>query len=269
MNLINSHRTTNHALQPPSPCNQTPYHPPSLTHRTLALNPHHPNLITYRHPCLTLDLHSASATRTPTFTFPLEKPPREQPPQGEPIILLNCTNPFSTCLHVKAWLLDQHTDPAYSAPGILRMDYLELEKIDRARQGWVIVAPQVAPLDAGEFKHEAGPAGGQRQHAAAELRVSVLAVLVKGDQRVRWFYSLHPISSLLARLDEHGLVRDPEWLTPTSPVGKERERYGRIFAFVREAFGNAIRVEESADFVGKTVVSLSPSIFSGHGWRSD
>lgn len=210
----------------------------------MTITPLHPNLISYN--LTPPDLHSARATNTPTFGFPsLED-------QTSPLAILACANPLATCLHTKSWLLRQHEDPAKSAPGILRMDYLELEQIESGREGWLLVTPTAAKLEAGEWSGDG---------EADTSRVSVMAVFVKGDPRVRWFYTLLPISPLLEELDEQGLVELRRVLEPTAGTSQSRIKFKRLHTFIRQCFPTAIKIPESSDFLAAQQISdFCPSI---------
>ena len=212
--------------------------------------PSYPNLVTYDR--TKIDLQSDSATRTPNFIFRSPEDPSDGRSSSPPIILLDCRNPFATCLHIKSWLLEKHSIPAYSAPGILRMDHQELDKIDLTREGWMIVSPDAATLDPSgwvDINNEGG----------VILSVSIIAILVKSDPRIRWFYTLFPISSLLARLDEV----DDNLITPRVVLEHDRSsyKYTRMRSFVREEFTAAIRMPDSPDWVNAQKLSdFCPSI---------
>lgn len=200
----------------------------------MASTPGHLNLITYN--LTPPDLNSASATKTPAFTFP--------DPEN-PLILLSTANALAVCMHIKSWLLRQHDEPAYSSPGILRMEYLALEKIERGNEGWVLFAPEIAKLENKGAKEEG-------------LRVSIVAVLIKGDSRVRWFYTLPPPVRLLEHLDYHKLIRLRDVL---EPADASQQRFRRLHVWLRECFARAIKFPDSPDWLHAQGISdFCPSI---------
>lgn len=177
------------------------------------------------------DPNSAIQTQTPKFVFPER--------YVNPIHLFSTHNPASVCIHTKDWLFKCFDNGAYGAAGIVRMEGTKLEEIDgTGSEGWVLMAEDVACLS-----KKGGPP------------VSVLAVLVPGCQRVRWFYTVLSLGSLLQRFDTHGLLT----LRRSFQAGTPRHR--RFFVFLREEFAAATSVPHSADFVNaETMTDCCPEI---------
>lgn len=142
------------------------------------------------------------------------------------------------------------------------MEYLELEKVVRERDGWVVVAPGVAGLgDAGKWMWGTGEEVEESERGNG-LRVSIVAVLVKGDGRVRWFYTLFPVSKLLEYLDERDLVEVQSVLEP----GRSSYKFSRMHTWIRESFLRAIRVPDSPDWVHAIgITDFCPSILDPEG----
>ena len=96
------------------------------------------------------------------------------------------------------------------------------------KDGWMVLLVGGATV--------VGPPGGEKVPAA------ILAMLVPGDQRVRWFYTVLPIPQLLNRLDANNLIHLHKELAP----GTAEHR--RLFTYLREAFTAATTPPHSQDY---------------------
>lgn len=177
-----------------------------------------------------IDLNSASATRAPTFSFPRSNT------RASPITLLRCSDPRATCIHIKDWLLQSFNNDVYAADGIVRIENQELHllPVDRdgkAKEGWMLLAEDAALMETafGDGK--------------MDMQITIIAVLVPRDPRVRWFYTLLPIAPLLQRLDDLQLIHLHRAWNPGS------HHHKRFSAYIREEFTAAIAIPEAPDFL--------------------
>lgn len=74
-------------------------------------------------------------------------------------------------------------------------------------------------------------------------KVVLIAVLLPREQRVRWFYSLLPIVSLLQILHKHNLLGVSKEFLPATP------RHARFLSYMREAFLAAVDIPHSPDYI--------------------
>ena len=117
---------------------------------------------------------------------------------------------------------------AYAAPGILRVDSQELDQIDLKREAWMIIVPHVASLPTG---------------TTDDPSTSILAVIVQGDPRVRWFYTMQPIAPVLERLASENLIDIRKELAPRTT------KHAMLYTFVREEFTSTITIPHAQDFL--------------------
>ena len=169
-----------------------------------------------------VDLNHKDANLAPTFDFEGKK----QSPNT--IVLLSTAQAAWTCMHVKDWLLQSFGRQELFAPGIVRMESLELHLMPKeakkagGKGGWMLLAKDICC-------HQERP-------------VTVIAVLVPGDQRVRWFYTILPVGPLLTRLDNGNLLSNPKEIQP----GTHRHR--RFTTYIREEFLHAVTIPHSPDY---------------------
>lgn len=93
----------------------------------------------------------------------------------------------------------------------------------------MLVCERIARLD--------GP--GDKERA----EVMIIAILVPGDAKVRWFYSLLPFGTLLRTLQEKDVVRMAKEFT----VGTRGWR--KLFTWVRSEFVTAVTLPHSPDYI--------------------
>lgn len=186
-----------------------------------------------------VDLNSSLANNTPAFTFP---PPARHP---FPLSAYHVHAPLAVCLMLKRWLLNEFKKPENAAPGILRMECQDLHLIPlrspRQREKGTLVL-----LDNAVFI----------QHGEARVAVSVLALFMPHDSKVRWFYcatsSFAPALLELAQKDMvtlRGELRPWKTKNRNENGEKEMERYARLYTFLSQEFSNAIKKPEHADFL--------------------
>lgn len=185
-----------------------------------------------------VNLDSAAATQTPKFIF------SETQSTTSSITVFACKNPPLTCLLIKEWLLDTFSSDDLRAPGIVRMETLELHLLPRqndgqAKQGWLLLCEDAAVLPHGE----------------AELSLTVLAVLVPGHTKVRWFYALPSVAPLLHLLDHRHQIHLLTSLAPPSL------HHARLYTYIRENFLRAVEMPESPDFLtAQSITDYCPNI---------
>lgn len=202
-----------------------------------------------------IDLDSWAQTRVPEFHFPDPPPPECESAQSQtsngvsgmhvdgtheapfpgPITLLHTPNVVSFCVLFKKYLLDVFGWNAYGVEGILRMEKLDLWKLDGVTEGYVLLAEQACtigmPAAMGQTKiwktTKLDQASGQHEEVRMNLYgkkwspATVVAVLVpkkgttvggQGDKfgwekDARFFYCNDsvPITPVLKMLEKTGI----------------------------------------------------------------
>ncbi|KAK5123536.1 hypothetical protein LTR85_002574 [Meristemomyces frigidus] len=167
-----------------------------------------------------IDLNSAAA-KTPNFSF--VKPELHH----TAIHILPCLRPVSTCFEIKRWMVGQFANNSFGLPGILRIEGQNLDSLDKGKAGTLVLLEDAAHLD-GEPRYP----------------VTIMAVLVKGDAGVRWFYNLLPPHTMLNALAQTGVIT-----TKGTVVDCGTEKHRRLFVYLRETFLKAVTIPEHPDYL--------------------
>jgi hypothetical protein len=189
----------------------------------------------------TTQLDSAAATRVPTFTFkPIDN-------LDLPIVAFRCLKPADTCITLKRWLCAQFDRQLDGCEDLLRMESLELDQMQPRVEGTLLLLEGIAHLDV------AGSAG--RGESAVRIEVGIFGLFMPRDDRVRWFYSVIPYSTILAQLGQGGMISiQRSW----EPGGKA---HGRLYTFVREYFPNALNFPHHPDYINaQSITDWAPDV---------
>lgn len=79
----------------------------------------------------------------------------------------------------------------------------------------------------------------------ADLPVSIMAIVVKGDTDLRFLYTLTSVTGLLEKLGYLNYLGD----RAISSVGPRTKKHRRLFSFLKTEFLKAIRLPEHPDYV--------------------
>ena len=100
------------------------------------------------------------------------------------------------------------------------------------KEGWMLLAEDAAFLNGDTL-----------------LPVTIMAIFVPGDRKIRWFYTILKGSLVLKRLDEKNAIElDKSW-NPGSTLHK------RLFTFVREYFTATLKVPDAPDWLNAQQVT--------------
>ncbi|KAK5740542.1 hypothetical protein LTR17_004579 [Elasticomyces elasticus] len=156
-----------------------------------------------------------------------------------PISVYKLTDPRVTCTVITKWL--EFCNNEATAPLTLRLEDQKVNLIDQNKPAHLVVLNEAAHFD-----------GDPRRP------VVVLAVLIKGDNKIRWYYSDHPSEEVLRALDNKKCLVSS---TSTVEVKPGKEKHKRLFVFLRQAFEQAIKIPEHPDFIAAMILTdYSPSI---------
>ena len=181
------------------------------------------------------DPNSASQCQTPRFTFVSTDLYRT------PIRAFRCTYPLLTCLAVKTWLLHQFTQPAYSAPNILRMEAQSLHLLGPRKAGLLLVLRDAC--------HSNGD---------GKLPVTILALLLPHDDRIRWFYTILSTDGVLSHLENELGILEPKSATQYPP---SCPKHKPLYCFLRTTFEKAVSVPHHPDYLAaQAITDYCPSI---------
>lgn len=187
-----------------------------------------------------IDLSSAEATRAPTFTFP----PANR--QNSLISLFHCSKPQLTCLHIKDWLIQSFNNPHLAAPGIVRIERQKLESIADRENAWMLMAEDAAVMHTDFLGKE-----------KSGLPVTILAIILPHDEKIRWFYTILSPSPVLQRLDNHNLIQLARFFNPGS------NHHTRLTTFISSAFTAATAIPHHPDFLAaESITDYSPPILN-------
>ena len=165
-----------------------------------------------------IDLQSSTPT-TPNFIF------LQSNEHKLPIALFKCTNVAAACQLLKQWTFQKFGQAALHIPNILRNEHLELETLRPGQGGTLVWLEGAAHLS------------GDRA-----VPVSIIAVFVPRDPKVRWCWSVQDVSSALRWLEDRRYIQLAKALAPGTPSHK------RFFTFQRGAFEDVIQLPEYADY---------------------
>jgi len=183
-----------------------------------------------------INLDSASATRTPTFTFP------EAAHQKCPITILRTPKAAETCFVIKHWLLETFSKDDYAAYGIVRMESQDLHLIqslhegsDSARKGYLVLAEEVAMLDTRCIT-------GTTENR--DIPATILGVVIPHHAAVRWYYTIAPIAPLIRRLRERELLHNN-----TRSIRPSSRLHSRFATWLSAEFLTAITIPDSPRYL--------------------
>ncbi|KAK0307945.1 hypothetical protein LTR91_005753 [Friedmanniomyces endolithicus] len=179
-----------------------------------------------------IDLNSASAhTQEISFVDPSL--------HRSPILVLRVPNALRTCEIIKKWLYLCCAERLVS--GNIRMEAQDLHLLDRTKAAHLVLLENAAHLD-----------NDPRQPLA------ILALLVKSDPKIRWFYTpQHPGKLLRFLTSEACLANSGISLHPHST------KHTALYIFLRQAFTAALEILQHPDFLlAETLTDYSPSIAS-------
>ena len=180
-----------------------------------------------------VNLHSASATRTAKIVY------TDVAHHDFPIIAFRCLKPLETCIRAKEWLLQQSVYHGSGSPDCLRLETQELSEMKPDAEGTLLVLDFAAWL-----------AGGN-----ARYPVSIMAILVPRDARIRWLWSLESSSYLLSELERLKLIEIRASWEPKT------KRHRQFFTFLVEAFERAHRFPDHIDYIrAMCITDYAPEI---------
>lgn len=203
------------------------------------------------------------------------------------IVLFTTPSPIYFCMEFKRWNFEAFCDPALREEGVVRVEYLALDKIvenmaaareaaarfrfgaggpglPAGQRAWVLMFPYVATTPAFSFAY------------------SVFATIVPGDDKVRWFYTPFMVGPLLERL-AHAKPDPP--VDPNMPPafrgslilhhrsfsvdGPKAKHHQRLLTFAREMFTAATTFPHSQDWKNAMAIGdYSPPIQDPDGARA-
>ncbi|KAK4901517.1 hypothetical protein LTR27_001289 [Elasticomyces elasticus] len=156
-----------------------------------------------------------------------------------PISVYKLSDPSLACTVITKWL--EFCNREATAPLTLRLEDQKVNIIDQKKPAHLVVLNDAAHFD-----------GDPRRP------VVVLAVLIKGDNKIRWYYSDHPSDEVLKALDKKKCLVSSTATVEVKPGG---EKHKRLFVFLRQAFEQAIKIPEHPDFIAAMILTdYSPSI---------
>jgi hypothetical protein len=196
-----------------------------------------------------IDLNSSAQTRVPRIIF---KDSREH---DFGIIKFTCLKPCNTCIEIKKWLLRSLPNELRHGNRALQMVTLKLSELQPETKGSLVLLEDAARL--------ARPDG---------MRISILALILPGDEDIRWFYTVNTVSPLLTDLTERGFITAPMSRDPTPDhrvwehvktgeqsvrrriVDGQEQKEGpdhhcRLYNFFSRAFLAAIAIPHHPEFV--------------------
>jgi hypothetical protein len=178
-----------------------------------------------------LDLNSPIANTTPEFDF--VRPDEHQ----SSIHVIPCLRVAETCWFIKSWMRQQfgHDNVPGVSPGILRFEDQEWDKIDKSKQAWLI------------FLSEAATRANDRDGGAAGDRAYIFAVIVKGENRVRWFYTFRNPLPLLQHLAQVHAI-NPTAMKDISHAQKPA-KHASLYVWLRENFLAANKIPHHPDYL--------------------
>ncbi|KAK0892170.1 hypothetical protein LTR91_012064 [Friedmanniomyces endolithicus] len=179
-----------------------------------------------------IDLNSASA-RTLEISFV------DPALHHSPILVLRTQNPIRTCEVIKKWLYLCSAERIVS--GNIRVEAQDLHLLDRTKPAHLVLLENAAHLDSDPPKP-----------------LAILALLVKSDSKIRWFYTPQHPAKLLRFLSSEACLADSGIsLHPHST------KHTTLYIFLRQAFTNALEIPQHPDFLfAETLTDYSPSISS-------
>ncbi|KAK3659760.1 hypothetical protein LTR56_001124 [Elasticomyces elasticus] len=157
-----------------------------------------------------------------------------------PISVYKLSDPSLACTVITKWL--EFCNNEATAPLTLRLEDQQVKLIDQKKPAHLVVLNDAAHFD-GEPRRP----------------VVVLAVLIKGDSKIRWYYSDHPSDEVLVALNNKKCLTSP--IDSAIEVKPGRKKHNKLFIFLRQAFEQAIKIPEHPDFVAAMILTdYSPFI---------
>ena len=230
---------------------------------------------------LDCDLNSVSATRTLHFHF-YGTVGGEVPTYKEDVYLLSTPDPVMLCLELKRWNFKMFLPEQMRAEEMVRVEYLALDRMDvsdgksrKDRDADNDNGDDEYDEDEGFYnssppnpkpKPKTGLPPGEKAHLlilpyaatatkapdpagqALALNYSVLAVLLPGDNNIRWFYTPFLLGPLLSHLQKVQLPPQEPLINARANFAPGTKTHGRLHTFVREMFGAAVTFPESLDW---------------------
>ena len=238
------------------------------------------------------DLDSAQQTEQPDFHFPIEG--ADDPPaltlagsryrrgqggdetQGEttafpgPVTLLHTPDVAEFCRVTKCFMLEMFGNTWFGRPGILRMECLDLWKLEKGREGYVLLAQEACrvsfPVKEGVTREafEVGTGLDAKEvrlnlYGRKWLDATLFAVLTPKEGRavgkgvgglksmfawendVRFFWCVLPISPVLRMLADRNL-------TVVNDFQPGTRKHRQLTTWLRESFLKAVTIPDSADW---------------------
>ena len=216
------------------------------------------------------NLNSKSETSTPDIHFV------HQEEHDFPIIVFRAPRPSRTArvssrLHrdfnsanvlqmVKFWQIQNFSKPIFGGdPFILRVEEQELHNIDNTKDAYLLLLEHAAyiPL-AGKGKDD------------SRVQVSIVAMVIPKDSRVRWFYSVLKYDLLLEKLGEFCDLTplktiEPRDLSKPQSV-RTKDHHARLFTWLRESFLAVLHPPHSPDYINaRDMMDWAPEISMSEG----
>ncbi|KAK5679893.1 hypothetical protein LTS10_007841 [Elasticomyces elasticus] len=160
-----------------------------------------------------------------------------------PISVYKLSDPSLACTVITKWL--KFCNNEATAPLTLRLEDQKLDLISKNKPAHLVVLDDAAHFD-----------GDPRRP------VVVLAVLIKGDNKIHWFYSAKLASNstlpdFIFALKQKGECED----TTGVQIRSGGNKHNKLFVFLRQAFEQAIKIPEHPVFIAAMILTdYSPSI---------
>lgn len=189
----------------------------------------------------------------------------------EDIILFTSPCPTHLCMELKRWNFEGFCDPSFREEGVVRVEYLALDKLDdhmaasrnaaprfrfgtgsglpRGQKAWLLILPYVASTPGFDFAY------------------SVFAVIVPGDDNIRWFYNPFTVGPLLTKIFhatpepsanpdsppafQGSLILHHTSFSHSGPTAKHHQRF---LTFAREMFTAATTFPDSPDWKNAVLI---------------
>ena len=166
-----------------------------------------------------IDLNSATATRTIKMTF------MEAKDHFFPVVAFRCFSPLGTCIKAKEWLLHRLDVRKSGSPDFLRMETQELSELKNDTEGTLLLLEFAAWLN-----------------GTAKQPVSIMAILLPHDPRIRWFYTVASLTNLLNLLEKLNFIS----IRTTFEPGTHHHR--QLFTFLSETFQRALHMPDHPNY---------------------
>lgn len=161
---------------------------------------------------------------------------------------------------IKFWQIQSFSKPIFGGdPFILRIEEQELHKIENTKDAYLLLLEHAAYI----------PLAGKGEDDS-RVQVSIMAMVIPKDSRVRWFYSVLKYDPLLQKLEDLcGLTPlktiEPRDLSKPRSVRK-KDHHAHLFTWMREAFLATIRPPHSPDYINACgMTDWAPEITMSEG----